>query len=166
MKNKQQTIRLWSPLFPKLNRKNKLGYFASSKTLLDSDQLLPYQEEIMTAIERERFPGEGERGLTVYLQDEILLEKVYSIVPSVEEWDDDLFGVIEIQLLADLEPCEMEDLIEEITSQLAEGWGEGMAQHPITIPEGDIYLSFWDSSDAFFLKTEEQMTPEFPEDVD
>jgi len=116
----------------------------------------------MAAIERERFPGEGDRGLAVYLNEESLQEKIYSIIPSVEEWDDDLWGVAEIQLLADLEAYEFDDLKAEMLCQYGDGWGEGMEQHPITITEGTMYLSFWDDSDAFFLKTEEEMLTEFP----
>jgi len=62
MKNKRQTIRLWSPLFSKLSRRSKLGFLSNTMTKLDSNQLLPYQE----AIEQERFPGEGERRLTEF----------------------------------------------------------------------------------------------------
>lgn len=52
MKNELQTLRLFSPLFPHIYRKNEWG----------------------------------ERGLAVYLDDD-LSRKVYSINPTVEEWN-------------------------------------------------------------------------------
>ncbi len=157
MNHEKPIIRLWSPLFPKLCRSNGGGYSSEEMTILDSDQLIPYQEEIMAAIEGERFPGEGDRGLAVYLNEEHLQKKVYSIIPSVEEWNDDLWGVTEVLLSAELEPDELADLMEEVAGQFSDGWGEGMKHHPINILGGQMYLSFWDASDAFFLKTEDEM---------
>jgi len=131
-----KTIRFWSPLFLKLSGKNEWGYDSDALTILDSDQLMPYHETIMSAIECERFPGEGNRGLAVYLNEEHLQEKVYSIVPAVEEWEDDLWGITEVQLLAELEADEMVDLVEAITSQFADGWGRGWSSIRLTSRRG------------------------------
>jgi hypothetical protein len=49
-----------------------------------------------------------------------------------------------------------------------DGWGEGFEQHDIHTSEGDIYVSFYDSSGSWELMTEEEIkgTPDAPtEDV-
>ena len=39
-------------------------------------------------------------------------------------------------------------------------WGEGFEQRGIKIPEGELYVSFWNSGDEFFLTTEEGLKGE------
>ena len=49
-----------------------------------------------------------------------------------------------------------------------DGWGEGFEQHEIHTSEGDIYVSFYDTSGAWELMIEEEIkaAPESPsEDV-
>ncbi len=49
-----------------------------------------------------------------------------------------------------------------------DGWCEGFEQHEIHTSEGDIYVSFYDSSGSWELMTEEEVkeTPDVPtEDV-
>lgn len=36
-------------------------------------------------------------------------------------------------------------------------WGEGFEQRPIDTPNGELYLSFWDAGNEFFIKPEEQL---------
>lgn len=51
---------------------------------LSAGEILEYEDKILDLIERERLSDEGERGLAVYLDDD-LSRKVYSINPTVEE---------------------------------------------------------------------------------
>ena len=44
--------------------------------------------------------------------------------------------------------------------QESDGWGEGFEQRGIKIPEGELYVSFWNSGDEFFLTTEEGLKGE------
>ncbi len=43
------------------------------------------------------------------------------------------------------------------SGQESDGWGEGFEQRPIEIDEGELYVSFWNPSDSFFITTEEQL---------
>ena len=38
-----------------------------------------------------------------------------------------------------------------------DGWGEGLEQREIKVEDGELYLSFWDSSDRFFIKPEDEL---------
>ena len=55
-----------------------------------------YKDEILAALEKELHPEERERGLAKYLDDN-LAAKISYIWPSVEVWNDKLYGVIDIR---------------------------------------------------------------------
>ena len=70
-------------------------------------------------------------------------KKVYSIFPSVEKMDNDLWGVFECKVFEDLDSYELEALRSELSGQASDGWGEGFEQRPISTSGGDILVSFW-----------------------
>lgn len=156
MKNELQSLRFLSPLFPHLYRKNEWGDLDDYREDLSAGEVLEYEDEILAHIQKEKLPDEGERGLAVYLDDD-LSQKVYSINPSVEEWNGELWGVTEVQTHGSLSAPELVELTEWLSSQFSDGWGEGLEQREIKIDDGELYLSFWDSSDRFFIKPEDEL---------
>ena len=156
MKNELKTLRLFSPLFPHIYRRNEWGDYENESEDLDASELLEYEDVILDRIEKEKLPDEGERGLAVYLDDD-LSQKVHSINPSVEEWNSELWGVTEVQTHGSLSAPELVELTEWLSSQFSDGWGEGLEQREIKIDDGELYLSFWDSSDRFFIKPEDEL---------
>ena len=156
MKNELQTLRLFSPLFPHIYRENEWGDYENASEDLDASELLEYEDAILDRIEKEKLPDEGERGLAVYLDDD-LSRKVHSINPTVEEWNGELWGVTEVQTHGSLSAPELVELTEWLSSQFSDGWGEGLEQREIKIDDGELYLSFWDSSDRFFIKPEDEL---------
>lgn len=156
MKNELQTLRLFSPLFPHLYRKNEWGDMDDYREDLSSGEVLEYEDAILALIQKEKLPSEGERGLAVYLDDD-LSQKVHSINPSVEEWNGDLWGVTEVQTNGALSPSELAELTDWLSGQFSDGWGEGFEQREIKVDDGELYLSFWDSSDCFFIKPEDEL---------
>ena len=96
MKNELQTLRLFSLLFPHIYRENEWGNLDDYREDLSAGEVLEYEDEILALIQKEKLSSEGERGLAVYLDDD-LSRKVYSINPSVEEWNGELWGVTEVQ---------------------------------------------------------------------
>ena len=156
MKNELQSLRFFSPLFPHLYRKNEWGDLDDYREDLSAGEVLEYDDEILAHIQKEKLPDEGERGLAVYLDDD-LSQKVYSINPSVEEWNGELWGVTEVQTHGSLSAPELVELTEWLSSQFSDGWGEGLEQREIKIDDGELYLSFWDSSDRFFIKPEDEL---------
>lgn len=82
---------------------------------------------------------------------------MYSINPSVEEWNGELWGVTEVQTHGLLYPSELAEFTEWLSSQFSDGWGEGLEQREIKVEDGELYLSFWDSSDRFFIKPEDEL---------
>lgn len=62
MKNELQTLRLFSPLFPHIYRKNEWGDYENEPEELDASELLEYEDESLERIGKEKLPDEGERG--------------------------------------------------------------------------------------------------------
>lgn len=108
-----------------------------------------YETEILKRIAEENLEEEGDRGLAVYLDDPKLEEKIYSMKPTVEVWRGELWGVLEVESLNQLSEREIEAVKEYWEGQESDGWGEGFEQRGIKIPEGELYVSFWNSGDEF-----------------
>ena len=75
---------------------------------------------------------------------------------SVEEHYGALYGKIDCYLSEELSPEETERLKDAITGQNSDGLGEGFEQREIHIDEGDLYVSYWQSGDEYFLHTEDE----------
>lgn len=123
-------------------------------------ELRLYEGEILERIEQEHLEEEGERGLAVYLHNRLLKRKVFSMNPTVETWNDELWGVLEVKSHGELSPQELSGLMDEWRGQESDGWGEGFEQREIKTEEGDLYVSFWNSGDDFFIKTEQELKQE------
>ena len=114
-------------------------------------------DEILAAIEKEKLPSEGDRGLMVYFyDDQELSEKIYSLHPTVEEWNGKLWGVMVAEVYGELTEAETAKLLDFITGQLSDGWSEGFEQRPIKTNDNEIFVSFWNSED-FFIKPEQEL---------
>ena len=111
----------------------------------------------MEAVEKENQHLNQERGLAEYIDNLILSQKVYSMKPTVDIWDERLWGVLEVQTYGTLSEGEMKELMSEWSGQESDGWGEGFEQREIKTADGDLYVSFWQSGDNFFIKTEQEL---------
>lgn len=83
--------------------------------------------------------------------------KLVSAVWSVEEIDGILYGKIECRSAEAFNAEETEALRDGILGQNSDGFGEGFEQRAIRTSEGDMYVSFWNSGDDYFLRTKEEM---------
>ena len=157
-----KTIKFYSPLNVKCEPDSALGEnyggdFISMHEYVEipSSVAVYYKDEILAAI-RKREPASG-RGLMEYLHgDQTVDRKVYSAYPTVEEYQGELWGVMEVGLRGRLTDAETKILTEYITGQYADGFGEFLEQHPVHTEDGDIYVSFWDS-EYFVIQTESKL---------
>ena len=124
---------------------------------ISAGELCQYEDKILERIRQERLEEEGERGLAVYLGNRLLKRKVFSMKPTVEMWNGELWGVLEVKSHGPLSPQELSGLMEEWLGQESDGWGEGFEQREIKTEEGDLCVSFWHSGDDFFIKTESDL---------
>ena len=118
--------------------------------------LTAYQDQIEQGIANEQAPEMGD--MAQYMGGNPgVAAKLMSAVWTVEEMDGRLLGRIDCHLKEPLTPEEMADLREEILGQCSDGLGEGFEQRPIETDEGDLYVSYWNSSDDYFLCTEDEL---------
>ncbi|OQB13445.1 MAG: hypothetical protein BWY15_01742 [Firmicutes bacterium ADurb.Bin193] len=116
-----------------------------------------YTREIRTAINNS-MSMDGERGLAEYLDDtQSIKQKVYSLKPTVEIYNDVLQGVMVARITEPLTYDELTELKEYCTGQFSDGWGESFEQHEISVSDGEIYVHFWNSED-YYIKTDEELS--------
>ena len=123
-----------------------------------SENYVGYDDEINDFIRDDLNSDENavERGLAAYFHDENLDKKVYSIMPMVETRNGNLYGVAVVQSYGELDKAETADLVGYISGQFSDGYGESLEQHPITLDEDEVYISFWNSED-YYLKPESEL---------
>lgn len=123
---------------------------------ISSKEAVAYEDQILAAIAKENRHFENDRGLAEYLDEGTLKEKVHSLYPSVETVDGELWGVMTAGLKESLSGEETAALLDYVCGQNSDGYGEGLEQRPIKTPDGEIYVSFW-NSDNYFLKPEQEL---------
>lgn len=150
-------LRLFSPLTANLYAPDEYGGLSDWPEELTPAALCGYEGEILKQIAKECLASEGDRGLAVYLHDAALESKVYSMTPTVESWQGELWGVLEVKSDGVLSPAELAALTEEWCGQESDGWGEGFEQRSIKTDEGELYVSFWNAGNDFFIKPEQEL---------
>ena len=78
----------------------------------------------------------------------------------METRNGELYGVAVVKSYGELDRAEMIELEEYITGQYADGFGESLEQREIKLGEDEVYISFWDCDDDYFLKPESEVFPE------
>lgn len=151
------TLRLFSPLYPQVFTRDEYGGLNWEPEEMSVHELCDYREEILRAIADRCLDSEGDRGLAVYLHNALLGRKVYSMNPTVEEWDGRLWGVLEVQTHGVLSEGELRELTGEWSGQCSDGWGEGFEQREIKIDQGELNVSFWHSGGDFVIQPEAEL---------
>ncbi len=85
-------------------------------------EAVAYEDQILAAIAKENRHFENDRGLAEYIHDEALKKKVYSLYPSVEIVDGELWGVMTAGLKEPLSGEETAELLEFVTGQASDGY--------------------------------------------
>lgn len=133
--------------------------------IIPSDEAIAYKNSINGFIRSSTMPEEKEQGLMHWYNGcGSVDQKVRSAFMSVEEHDGELVGVITVQIYGQLTHDELEEFREYCSGQLSDGVGESLEQRPIKTPNGEIYISFWNSDDHWSLQTAEEM--EFSQSAD
>ena len=146
---------LFSPLIANLNMRG-----IAEGELYGSD-LVQYLEIIEEAIERENCEGEEARGLMHYFDESReVAAKVVSAHPKVADVDGELYGVLECKIRDPLTEEEIKILKDFWTGQMSDCWGEGFEQQPLTVEDGEIYISFWSRKSFWSVMTERELIGE------
>lgn len=151
------SLRLFSPLTAKVYPRDQWGGVSDYPEEVDPYELCAHVNKIRQMIEQGHLDSKGERGLAVYLHDKQLQDKVFCMTPTVEIWQGELWGVLEVQTHGELSASEMNELISQWEGQCSDGWGENFEQLPIQTGDGKLYVSFWNSGKDFFIKPEQEL---------
>ncbi|MCI8471853.1 MAG: hypothetical protein HFE65_01955 [Clostridiales bacterium] len=84
-------------------------------------------------------------------------EKLIYAVWGLEKIGGKIYGKIDCYLNEELNTEEIEKLRSAISGQNSDGFGELFEQRAIKTDDGDLYVSFWNSSGDYFLYTESEM---------
>lgn len=76
---------------------------------------------------------------------------------DVEEIGGVLYGKVDVRLTEPLTPEETESLKNWIIGQNSDGLGESFEQQEISAGDDKLFVSFWNSSDSYFLYDQEEM---------
>ncbi len=154
-----KTIKLISPLKVFLCDPDSASYdegFYDGYPTISAEEAAPYELQILGQIKKEEYPQEILRGLmNYYHEDDEVNRKVLTARPTVETINDQLAGVCYCTISDDLSNEEQAILIEYITGQYSDGWGEGFEQREIPIGDGRfILVSFWSSDCGWSIHIE------------
>lgn len=122
---------------------------------VDGRFLSDYISEIEEALEREQNP---DFEIGNYITDHPTADAKLKMARwSVEEINGVLYGRIDCRSAEAFTPEEIEAIKDGITGQNSDGFGEGFEQREIHTDEGDLYVSFWQSGNDYFVHTQSEM---------
>lgn len=106
-----ETIRIFSPLKIITYLQEEYGLDDNPMEITPSEAVA-YEDAILAAIAKENRLFENDRSLAEYIHDEALNKKVYSLYPSVEIVDGELWGVMTAGLRESLSGKETAELLD------------------------------------------------------
>ena len=149
------TTRLFSPIQGEFFEEDEWGNMGETPSVLDGRDLMQYASDIQERIDEEDWSHEGDRGLAVYLDNQLLKQRVDSMFPGIEEVNGCLYGVMTVVSRGELLPQEMETVMESWSGQASDGWGEGFEQGMFEEEGGILYVRFWQPEDSFEILPED-----------
>lgn len=149
------TEHFYCPLVASVYFRDEYGNSDDFPNEYEGDFLSPYEDRIRELIQRE--DGLDSENLAAYFYGSNgAVGKLKEIHFGTQNVDGVLYGSIRIELTEPLTPEETEEIREYLISQAADGYGEGIEQREIRIPDGEMYVSFWNSGNDYFMYNESE----------
>lgn len=149
IRNAPHKLSFYCPLEGNLDDKENEEYSPTSNR-----ELLGIQDKIEEKLKREQADDDMAKYVGEHAN---MSDKVWLAEWHVEDRDGTLYGRIDCYLTEPPTESETETLRQVISGQNSDGFGEGFEQRPIETEDGDLYVSFWNSSKDYFLRTETEM---------
>ena len=160
-----QTLKLYMPMTIDVFEANEWGDMEEEPLVLDAHDAVEYAPQVIAALQNERMPEEVERGMmTYYHEDDGVNRKVQSYVFTAEVRDGQLWGVAECKVQGQLTPEELGKLIDNVSGQASDGFGEGFEQRSIEQSRSmEVYAHLWNSDDWRIMTEQDRFDPNFAE---
>ena len=143
----------YCPLVAKVYLRDEYGDYGEYPDDYDGDFLAQYEDKIRKLIKQEELCGEN---LAAYFAgSDGAVSKLKEIHFGTQNVDGIIYGKIRVELNEQLTEEEDVEIKEFLIGQCADGFGEGLEQREIEIPEGIMYVSFWNADDYFMLNENE-----------
>ena len=143
----------YCPLVARVYLRDEYGGYDEYPDDYDGDYLAQYENKIRKLIRQEELRGEN---LAAYFSgSDRAVSKLKEIHFGTQNVDGILYGKIRVELTETLTEEEDAAIKEFLVGQCADGFVEGLEQREIEIPEGLMYVSFWNADDYFMLGEEE-----------
>ena len=112
---------------------------------LDGHDLTDYEPSIREYIEKEKESLDDGGNLAPYIDDSLLglRENVLRIEPDVVVYEGKLCGCAIVELKQELSERDWNSLLDYISGQYSDGWGEGFEQRDIPVADGILNVHFW-----------------------
>lgn len=88
--------------------------------------------------------------------DPFVKDKLVSMAWHIEERKGIVYGRVDVGLQAELDARETQVLKDWILGQNSDGFGEGFEQRPVPTADGNLYVSFWNPGNDYFIMTREE----------
>lgn len=154
MKDSIKTVNYYSPLKIKMEPDDYESSFNDYEEL-DNRNAAQYFDNIRDTVDLYNYRTMNQRGLMEYFDDnQSISDKIISAFPSVEMVNGEMYGIMITKQNAPLTPEEQKQFIEYVRGQY--NWGGDFEQREIETACGNLYVSFWQSGNDFFIKTEDE----------
>lgn len=145
--DKYDTLRFISPLRVDTDR-------LIIKTAVEPEDALKYATFINNELDADIMLS-VHYGLMEHCSDKALIDKIYSVFPSVEKMNGELVGVTEVKLTKPLDEQDMEMLKDFITEQYSQEWGKRFYDNGLYYGDDRIYVGFGNAEDFQPIPEEE-----------
>ena len=143
----------YCPLVARVYQHDEYGDYGEYPDDYDGDFLAQYEDKIRKLIKQEELRGENPA--KYFAGSDGAVSKLKEIHFGTQNVDGIIYGKIRVELTEQLTEKEDAEIKEFLIGQCADGFGEGLEQHEIEIPEGIMYVSFWNADDYFMLNENE-----------
>ena len=143
----------YCPLVARVYPRDEYGGYDEYPDDYDGDFLVQYEDKIRKLIRQEELCGENL--MKFFAVSDGAVSKLKEIHFGTQNVDGILYGKIRVELTEQLTEEEYAEIKEFLIGQCADGFGEGLEQREIEIPEGIMYISFWNADDYFMLNENE-----------
>ena len=140
----------YCPLVATIYYHNEYGGVTDYPDEVDGNFLVQYEEDIRDLIDREN--NLCEANIAEYFEgSNSTVAKLKEIHFSTQNVDGVLYGCIRVELTEPLTTEEDEEIKEYLIGQCSDGYGEGLEQRPISIPDGELFVSYWNYDETYFM---------------